>query len=371
MSRPRQHIIDFSDQRTNNLDFIRLFFASIVIVSHSFVFVRTPLSDPLDCVTKYQLSCGGLAVDGFFAISGFLVTASWLRSRGTMDFLRKRVLRIHPGFIVCCLFCILIVGPTGQPDVHAYFRGVDWLRFAKNALLLNKIQLPSTFENLRGFPADKIDGAINGALWTIKIEFECYVFLAVLALLGLMRRPWAAVAILAITWSMYVVLGYPSISSHLPAQALLQHLGAHWRFVTYFLMGVATFLFRSRIPYERRLVGIACLLFVVASVTGTGSALMPPSICYVLFYIAFNPRIQLRNVAEKRDLSYGIYLYGWPIQYLWMLALGRDVNPYVFALIALPTAALCALASWTLVESPSLALKGSRRLSRVEVQPVA
>jgi peptidoglycan/LPS O-acetylase OafA/YrhL len=370
MSRPRYHFVDFSDQRTNNLDFIRLFFASTVILSHSFVFIKTPLSDPLDYVTRYQLSCGGLAVDGFFAISGFLITASWLRSRGVLDFARKRILRIHPGFIVCCLFCILIVGPVGQPDVHAYFRNVDWLRFAKNALFLNKIQLPSTFQNLRGFPADKIDGAINGALWTIKIEFECYVFLAVLALSGLMKRPWMAIVVLAVTWSLYVVPGYPIVWSHLPAQALVQHFGAHWRFVTYFMIGVTTFLFRSRIPYDGRIVGVAMLLFVAASVTGTGTILMPPSICYVLFYVAFNPRIKMRNVAAKRDLSYGIYLYGWPMQYLWMLALGRDGNPYVFALISLPTAALCALASWTFVESPSLALKGSRRRSRVEVQPV-
>jgi peptidoglycan/LPS O-acetylase OafA/YrhL len=352
-----------NDDRTNNVDFIRLVLASVVILTHSFVLTKTTLREPLDDFTRGQLSFGAFAVDGFFAISGFLVTASWMRSKGAWDFLRKRILRIHPGFIVCTLVCIVLVAPIGQPEVGAYFRATRWDRVIKNALFLNQLEMPDGFRMLLGFR----DPQINGSIWTIKIEFECYLLLALLGSLGLVRRPWFPLALLGVTWPMHVLLS-PPLSTALPWPALLLHFGSHVRFLAYFLFGMAAFLFRARIPYDGRLAALAGAVFVVASRTPTGPLLMPPAIAYLLLYVAFHPRIQLRNVAEKRDLSYGIYLYGWPVQYLWILTLGRDIHPYVLMALSLPGAALCALASWAFVEAPCLRLKGSPRVGRLELQ---
>jgi len=368
MSTPRRYLGQFSERRENNFDFIRLILASIVILTHSFVIMKTGLPEPLEFVTRKQLSFGALAVDGFFVISGFLIAASWFRSRGLADYFRKRVLRIHPGFIVCCFFCVFVVGPLGQPSTVGYFRSVDWFAFVKNAVFLNKIDLPPDWTLLRGFDTRQI----NGSIWTIKIEFECYVCLAALGFLGWLKRPWVPVAVLGVTWPLYVIHLIPGIVMRLPAPELIQHFGAHWRFLTYFLLGTATYGYRARIPHDVRIFAFACALFVIGSATGTGTVLMPPAICYVVFFVAFHPAIRLHGVAEKRDLSYGIYLYGWPIQYVWMLVFGRQMNPYLFFLLCLPTAALCALASWNLVEAPCLALKGrAPRAQKGAVQAAA
>src|ERR671927_618625 len=83
------------DPRANSLNFLRLLLALTVIVSHAW---------PLGGLGKEPLldgrSPGGYAVYGFFALSGYLITGSRLNSR-LGDFLKRRVLRLYPAFLVC------------------------------------------------------------------------------------------------------------------------------------------------------------------------------------------------------------------------------------------------------------------------------
>lgn len=90
------------DGRKNNLDFIRFALATLVLYSHCYYLNDTASEDPLLRATR-QIWFGGLAVNGFFAISGFLIIASWMKSDSTWDYFRKRVGRIYPGFLVVCI----------------------------------------------------------------------------------------------------------------------------------------------------------------------------------------------------------------------------------------------------------------------------
>ena len=78
---------ELADGRTNNYDFLRFLFAAAVILAHSFPFVGRGI-DPLSWISLNGTYSGDIAVDGFFAISGCLVTASWLRSRGLLDYFK-------------------------------------------------------------------------------------------------------------------------------------------------------------------------------------------------------------------------------------------------------------------------------------------
>src|SRR2546422_805983 len=103
--------------RENNFDFLRFFFALLVIYSHSYALVLTRAvserTEPFRILTRGQAAGGALAVDGFFIISGFLIARSWFSSKGLFDYLKKRVLRIYPGFIVAVALCAFLLGAYG------------------------------------------------------------------------------------------------------------------------------------------------------------------------------------------------------------------------------------------------------------------
>ena len=113
---------EFSGAKANNLDFLRLVFAGLVIVMHSFyVFSSSSVPEPLHHFTLGRVYSGTLAVYGFFAISGYLIVASWLRVPRLGDFMKRRVLRIYPGFVACCLLCVFVVVPWHGPTFMASF----------------------------------------------------------------------------------------------------------------------------------------------------------------------------------------------------------------------------------------------------------
>src|SRR4051794_11831245 len=91
--------------RSNNFDFFRLAMATLVIYSHTFplLYGSNQGIEPLARVTGGQLTFGALAVDVFFIISGFLITMSWQHSRGTFDFLKRRLRRIAPAYLCAML----------------------------------------------------------------------------------------------------------------------------------------------------------------------------------------------------------------------------------------------------------------------------
>lgn len=127
---------------------------------------------------------GGLAVDLFFVISGFLILRSWEQSQGLKDFLLKRFLRIYPAFLVATLFCGLMFGPLGSPDPAGYFSNFKTLLFVRQVLLLGVLAVPDTLPGV-AFP-----NLLNGSLWTIKYEFLCYLILGFAGFLNVLRFRW-------------------------------------------------------------------------------------------------------------------------------------------------------------------------------------
>src|SRR3977135_675481 len=153
--------------RRNNFNFLRLLFASLVLLSHSSELLDGNRErEPLFAIF-HTISFGDLAVDGFFLLSGYLIVQSWQLNPSWLRFLKKRILRIYPAFIVASLVCAFIVGPLGS-DAAAYFRAFDAPTFIRSMFLLYDPITPQVFE---GSPAPYV----NGAMWTTKHEFRCYL----------------------------------------------------------------------------------------------------------------------------------------------------------------------------------------------------
>ncbi|OHV20475.1 acyltransferase [Parafrankia soli] len=335
------------DPRHNNLNALRLVLAATVLVSHSWGFVRDE-DDPLGKLTGGP-EAGEVAVDGFFLLSGFLITRSRQRARSTGRFLWHRLLRILPGFWVCLAVTAVILGPLLWLLERDTLAGYPWtgadsaLTYVAANALLRMHQF--NIGDLNG------GGALDGSLHTLFFEALCYLMIGILGAVGLLSRRRAAVLGLAVAcWVLAAADAVSGADRLADAYAL--------RFASMFLVGAVMFLYADRIPLNRPLLAASCCLLAIAlAAPATYLPLAPAPLAYFLLWAGTGRR--LMRVGSRRDLSYGIYVYSWPLQLLLLeLGVGDDsVTVNIVASIGLSGAV--AVASWHLVESPALALKSA------------
>jgi len=337
--------------RSNNFDALRVLLALMVLYSHCFHLVERTGKwfNPLE-FTRGQSFLGGIAVDGFFLISGFLITASWMRSRGIVDYLRRRVLRIYPGFVVAALVCLLVVGPWAAPSVAGYFGKVDLIKRLIGVATLSKL------ENLPTFLTNPVPGDVNGSLWTIRIEFECYLLVPILGWLGFLRRPPMMVG-LAI--GAYLVHSAMSLAPGLfPGK--LMHYGDHVRFWTYFLFGAVLHLYGERLVFPKWSAWACGVALIASGQLGGFKAVEPFALSWLLLSLAQANAPWASALTRHADLSYGIYLYAWPVKQLLVWQFGPTINPYALFAMTTPITALLAAMSWFAVEKPFLRARAKR-----------
>ncbi|WP_429302908.1 acyltransferase family protein [Paraburkholderia sp. GAS199] len=336
---------------------MRLLFAVSVLFAHSFALLG--FADPIEAVV-HTTNPGSLAVDGFFLISGYLITRSWVHDPSIGRFLARRVLRLYPGFIVASLISVFIVGPLGA-DAAAYFHDLDLRVVLRNLLLLHDPQTPRVF-------AGTAVESVNGSMWTIAFEFRCYLLAALVGCLGLFARPrvFLVIVLLAGAAISYTVppIG-PTDSQHLlfGLTALRVSDSMAW-FATLFLCGSCFFLFRERIRFTR----VGCVLASVLLVASLfdPAALRPGVLLaggYLVFAVASLPARKRVRGSGHVDLSYGMYLYGWPVQKL-LSWYWPGVTPWAMFVVTLILCTGLGWLSWRLVEQPALRLKPARTLRR-------
>jgi peptidoglycan/LPS O-acetylase OafA/YrhL len=334
-------------QRSNNFDFLRLALAVLVIYSHSFPLgTGSELIEPVRRFTHGQMTGGAVAVDLFFVMSGFLITASAERSRNSLSFMRKRVARIYPAFCVAGLLSLAIVMPlAGATFEHAgrLARAGDFLL---QTLRLREFSYTSAFSD------NPYPGSINGSAWSIQYEFWCYVGVALLASSGMLRRRWFVlclfVASILVSFC-FEVNGWIFGGKFLGVLFGSPQLWA--RLLPLYLAGVAFYLFRELIPKLSWIAAAGVLALLVAARLPFGcAALFPIAGTYLIFYLAYASWIRLERFGRFGDFSYGTYLYAFPVQQLLMRTFGHPVSPWVLFLCATPLTLLLAVASWYGVE---------------------
>src|SRR5579871_2099226 len=334
--------------RDNNFDFLRFFFACLVIFSHSFSIVYgNYIHEPLFAVSGGFLSFGAIAVMGFFVISGYLITQSWQRSGTAGDYLKKRVLRIYPGFIAASLFCLLIVGPLGADSFAAYRHHVHPVSFLLRMALLFQPRLPGVFAH------NPQPGAVDASMWTIRYEFLCYLLVAAFGLLGLWRRRVVlGLFVLCLSGNLWL-FGHRHVAYTLPeaeqAMSTVAHALSFFRLdlssavfgCLYFLAGAVYFLYRDRIVRSPALALLA-LCLVLVSFTHPVLLIFTMPLCgpYLLFLFAFHAPFDLRAFAARGDFSYGMYLYAFPLQQLLVSWGSGRWHPVTLFIAVLPLALL-------------------------------
>lgn len=335
------------DGRKNNFDALRMLLALLVLASHCYpLALGSEEMEPIRRLTRGQLTGGGVAVDLFFVMSGFMIAGSMERSKSAGQFLMRRVTRIYPAFVMCMLLAFFVVAPLA----HAVL--LPGVLHRVGDLLLQTMRLRE-FTYSGAFAANPYPAqAINGAVWSIQYEFWCYLGVLLLGLSGLLSRRMlllvtfvAAIVVSVLFLTQGWVLGGKFLG-------VLMGPPQFWaRLLPYYLAGVVFYLFRERIPHSRGLAVMCAVLLVPMALWQVGvAALFPVVGTYLTFYLAFASWLPLHQAARFGDFSYGFYLYAFPIQQLVMQGMGHAVTPFALFAMATPLTLVAAVGSWYLVE---------------------
>ncbi|HVB18403.1 MAG TPA: acyltransferase [Stellaceae bacterium] len=321
--------------RHNNFDLLRLIAALSVIFSHAFLLSENSQAhDPLMILTGGQSVLGLAGVFVFFTISGYLVTQSFANTPSPWVFLAKRALRIFPGLIACLLVCAFVVGPlvTTLPLAEYLTRREPYLFVLHNSVL------DVVYNGLPGvlFGPGGAGAVVNGPLWSLPCEVMMYLMLFALGVCRLLTLPVALVLLAVGIVSLWFDLG-----------SLLG--GAFW-LLSFFAAGICLYRLRGSQVISGRgaLVALAGLaLSIPLRSFFIGFALFGS---YLVIYLALNRRLPKVPAARFGDLSYGLYIYGWPIEQS-VVYFSNATAPWwaVFG-ISVAVAVPVAFLSWHLVE---------------------
>ncbi len=348
-------IVAAMERPYDNFALIRLGLALAVVVSHAFSVTTGVVSD--EPLAAMGFTLGEHAVNGFFAVSGFLVTMSYDR-RGWRDYVIARTLRIAPGFIVATLIVALVFGAAlTRLPVAEYWRDPGLWRFITATLTTFKSSavLPGVFEaNPFKFPI--------GTVWTLKYEVLCYVGVLLLGLSGLLRLRMVVLILVAELFC--AVAGLDAVRPDAP-----KGLQTMLRLPLVFFLGSLLYLWRDRVHLSIRVLASLTIATALLRDTFLCKALLFTAESYGVLWLALTSGLLHSALDLKSDFSYGTYLYGWPVQQ----AL-HQLFPTASALSLLGPSLVLTLAiaalSWFLVERPALALKfrslGRRTLKTIE-----
>jgi len=335
------------DFRHNSLNALRLVLAVLVIVSHTW-----PIggfgSDP----RWGDFTIGTWAVAGFFAISGWLIMGSRLASPlGT--YLWRRFLRIYPAFLVCLGVVGFAFAPLGAALGGGSAGLLDGLRYVAGNSLLVMAQ-PRIGETPTGLP---YPDSWNGSLWTLFYEVLCYVMVGLIVSM-VSRRLVAAAMVVGLFGLSIAEL---AIGAGLPAPYGLHLLTM---LAPFFFAGSLLFLYRDRIPFSLPLAGLSVAACLAIALTGINGVLLAVPLAYLLLWLG--DRLPLQSVGARNDISYGIYIYAFPVQQILALLDVQRAGPAVFALTAVAATVPLAALSWFAVERPARRLRRVLRRERAQ-----
>lgn len=337
----------------NNFDFLRFFAASAVVLGHCYWLSGLGAVEPVRLFTG-SMDTADIAVNLFFVMSGFLIAASWIHSRSTLDFGAKRALRIFPALAVSTLFTTFIVGPLATDlSLSEYLLSSQTIRYLSNVALVTQFHLPGVF-NENPFP-----DTVNGSVWTLPYEALMYTVLLVLGLLKLFGR----IAILAVPMALIFIHFHLAPNLGLESDTLrkITRLGM------FFFMGSALYLYRKIVPWNWKVALVLLVLSLLSARTEWWFFVHVLTLPYLTIYLAHLKIPRLSRFGRYGDFSYGIYIFSFPVQQLLVHWLNPQLALPAFMAISLAASIAIAALSWHLIESPALRLKRFLPGSRAEV----
>jgi peptidoglycan/LPS O-acetylase OafA/YrhL len=331
------------EQGQDNFLLLRFLAASLVIYGHGPAISGGLAWPDLFLWLGWGTYSGDLAVNVFFVTSGYMIAGSYLRRGNPFEFLWARVLRIYPAYVFCLLASAFVLGPLVTTlSTSAYLADHGVVHYVTKNLALGKglaWYLPGVFSS------NPLQGFVNGSIWTLPAEVRMYLWVALAGIVGVLARPrWCNVLLMAL-----FICGLVA-----PDRVPLVPLDTFLRLAAYFAAGVFCYVNKQWL----RIGWVWVLGFAVLAILLRHTVVYPFALglALVAFVFAFAYLTPWRGFNRFGDYSYGLYLWGFPMQQV-VAAIGASWAITFNALLAWPLALLLAVLSWHAVEKPALALK--------------
>lgn len=332
-------LADQFTSRDNSLNALRLVLALVVIVSHAPLLLG--IGDPYRWA---DLEIGGWAVVGFFGISGWLIAGSRL-NLDFGPFMWRRCLRILPAFWLVLAVTVLLFVPL------AAWRTGDSPAFISTAsYALNNSFLWIFQPEIEGTLLSSPTRMWNISLWTLSWEMLCYIGVGVLLSFRLARRnPLVITAVFVAVTLANLLARTIDLVAFSPA------LEAGLRLGSFFLAGAVLRMYAHRVAVSKRLAAGSVLVVAVLSLFGLVGSLGALPLAYLALYAGI--KLPLSKIGSCNDISYGIYVYAFPVGQLIILFGGDSLNVWQFIALNVAVVVPFAWGSWVLVEKTALKLK--------------
>ena len=349
-----QNQLALVQNRPSGFDYLRLTLAIAIIVWHSNLVSHGYSAEGAFWSSAWR-PLPFFLVPSFFALSGFLVASSLERNE-LFVFVLHRVVRIYPALVLEVVLSALILGPLiTELPLASYFSDPLFWKYWLNVPGFIQYELPGVFTT------NPLPNTVNLQLWTIPFELKCYALITGLSLFRIHRAPrmMAALLVFAMIFmaTSYLWRGFEPVTSRPPGSIV----------VLAFLFGANIYFLRELIPFNRYAFGVSAVLFWGLSSYSETQMLSTLPVAYVTVYLGLlNPRHT--QFSRMADYSYGIYLYGFPVQQAVAYLFPGTREWYLnSAFSILPAIALGAL-SWHLVEVKILEKRRSITQACLEVR---
>ena len=342
------------NNRDNSLNLLRLVFASFVLIMHTFGFIGAVnnLPGPVHYLTTLAVPC-------FFVVSGYLITASAIKN-DMKTFFKKRFARIYPAYFVCLLVIILLFAPAAYIlqygfDLSGYLmQSPTPFRFLIFNLPLFMVS-PQIGQTLAAININ----TWNGSAWTLIFEFGCYIAIAaIIKLLVRFKQKNLFKTVFAVYLVLIVIsLFYPRPEG-IPQRDLMNLFIFAVNLFTIFLGGSLIYLIKDKIVFNLKYLALAVVFCIVVMSTlryAWATEICAIPMTYIILYISV--RLKSPKFIQENDISYGVYIYAWPVQTLIAIILavyGVTCNVWIYTLICFIVTCGFASLSWFLLEKPIL-----------------
>jgi peptidoglycan/LPS O-acetylase OafA/YrhL len=350
------------DFKSNAFDFLRLFFAIVVVVYHSTLYFNGVIMPdwayfPISGWKYNETHIGEIAVHGFFVISGFLITASMLRSATIQEFFYKRLVRLFPGFIVAIFLTAFVFAP-----IIGLINGQLRLDDLSNVKQLFIDSSRYFFRNMFfETPVNSIPAIhkweLNGSLWTLLVDFRTYTAIAVLWLIGWLQKPKFILVGTVIANLFYFVLTKVEWIRNDFDQIFYDF--RVFSLIIYFFVGTVFYLYINKIVWNWGLFLLSVLGLVIGTVFNIGGLLFPICIAYIVLFLS--QTLPIKDLSKKiGDYSYGVYIYSTPIQIIlhYIIVSGVvSIGFFYYNVLSILISIFAGYLSWNLVEKRFLKRK--------------
>ena len=343
-----QHL---EDRRRNNFLLIRLAAAILVIVAHCY-----RRSDPIYLLSGGLLNGTTIAMPVFFFLSGLLVSQSLDHCPSRINYLWRRFLRLYPAAFFTVLLTSLVIGPlvTVLP-IRTYFSDPLFCQYLRTTLLIKiYFWLPGVFIH------SPLGRSVNSAIWSLALEIKLYI---ALLLLSFIRNRNLTRFLLIFSVVVFLALGtFHGYFEPMLGKIFVRRffLYAYSDLAIYFAAGVLTYSYRHKIVVRNYwVIGIPFIWLITRHLLLSdlfSLLLLPP----MILYVAVTGTRTLSRITPSADLSYGLFLWGFPIEQLIINYISQDNLTIRFAGTLLG-ALLLAFISWHFIESPALKWKNKIR----------